>query len=272
MTGNTLDASAVIVNYRTMEFTCEAAASVLMETGVREVVIVDNASHDGSADFLKRELADPRVQVVSSPQNVGFGRGVNLGVHYCTAPLLLVLNSDAKLVAGSLVSLARTLVASESVAVVAPAVYTAETGDLQRVAYGVFPTVRSIIRRTNLNPPDTLFPDWVSGVAMLMRRSDFQSIGGFDPDFQMYLEDVDLCRRFRQAGKEIRRDVTAAVIHAGAKSWSSSSSAFQEAQKSRVLYFRKAGFGLPSRVVVRAIRLGHLIRPHRPRAAHHWRI
>jgi len=269
---HTLDASIVIVNYKTKELTLEAATSVLQETGVREVVIVDNASHDGSAAFLRRKLTDPRVQVVSSTQNIGFGRGVNLGVQYCTAPLLLVLNSDAILVPGSLTSLARTLVASESIAVVAPAVYAAETGELQRVAYGVFPTIRSIVRRANLNPPDTLFPDWVSGVAMLMRRADFQSIGGFDPDFHMYLEDVDLCRRFRQEGKEIRRDLAAAVIHAGAKSWSSNSAAFHEAQKSRVLYFRKAGSGLPTRVLIRAIRLGHLLRLRRPGAAHPWRV
>lgn len=263
--------AVVIVNYRTKELTRDAALSVLSEEGVGEVVIVDNASADGSVDFLERELADGRVRVVASSENLGFGRGVNLGAGHCHAPLLLVLNSDARLVAGSLRPMVEALLESESVAVVAPVVLDAATGEPQAVAYGVFPTVKAILRRTNVHPPDTLSPDWVSGVAMLMRRRDFEAVGGFDPDFEMYLEDVDLCRRLRAQGKQIRRETAAQVVHAGGKSWTSTTAAFDQAQKSRLVYSRKAGFSVLHRVLLHAIRVLHLLRPGRLRVALRWR-
>ncbi len=140
----------------------------------------------------------------------------------------------------------------------APAVYDCSTGDLQAGAHGVFPTLGSIARRTNVRPPETVTPDWVSGVAMLLRRADFERLGGFDPEFEMYLEDVDLCRRFRLAGREIRRELRAGVVHVGNQSWSAFTPALELAHRSRAVYFRKAGFPAPYRLVVEAIRLGHL--------------
>jgi GT2 family glycosyltransferase len=256
MSAHSVETAVVIVNYRTKELTRQAASSVLGEAGVAELVIVDNGSADGSIEFLERELGDPRVVVVESPENVGFARGVNLGVQKCAAPLVLVLNSDATLAPGSLDRLRRTLLADESVAVVAPAVY-AENGELQSGAYGSFPTIASVLWRRRATPGETVSPDWVSGVAMLMRRRDFESVGGFDPDFVMYLEDVDLCRRFRAAGREIRRDPSAAARHLVAQSWASCGAPHDWLHQSRVHYFRKAGASRASRLAVEALRIAY---------------
>jgi len=253
------DVAVVIVNHRTPALTLAAVGSVASEPEVAEIVVVDNASGDGSALQLRAGLAgEPRARVVESASNVGFGRGVDVGVGLVGAPLLLVLNSDAALVPGSLARLRRVLVDDESVGVVAPAVYSGEVRDLQAAAYGVFPTLKDIVLRTNHNPPETLWPDWVSGVAMLMRRADYVAVGGFDPDFEMYLEDVDLCRRMRGAGKLVRRELAAGVVHLGGRSRRSYDVAFDQAQRSRVLYFRKAGHPAPERLAVSAIRLVHM--------------
>lgn len=261
-----VEAAAVIVNYRTKELSAEAARSVASEPAITEIVVVDNASGDGSVEYLRRELDDPRVQVVASETNLGFGQGVNLGARHCTAPLLLFLNSDAVLVPGSLATLARTLLEDESVAIVAPAVYDAATGNLQAGAHGVFPSLRTILLRTNRRPPETLSPDWVSGVALLLRRQDFEEIGGFDPEFHMYLEDVELCHRFRAAGRTIRRELAAGVVHAGNRSWSEGSFtvALDHALRGRAAFCRKAGYPIAECMAMEAIRFGHMLLQRTP--------
>jgi GT2 family glycosyltransferase len=260
--------AVVIVNYRTKEETRVAVESVVSEPDVSEVVIVDNASRDGSIEYLRQNVTDARVQIVESPTNVGFGQGINLGVEHCKAPLLLFLNSDAKVRPGSLACLTETLLGDDSIGVVAPAIYTADRPELQWGTYGVFPTLKAIVFRTNVNPPETVWPDWVSGVAMMLRRADFETVGGFDPGFMMYLEDVDLCRRLRGLGKGVRRELAAGVDHLLGGSWDRKAidqggvdarQVVRWAQDSRVRYYRKTESSRMGRVAVEGIRLGHLV-------------
>ena len=254
----TRDVAVVIVNYRTAELTVAAARSALSEPEVAEVVVVDNASDDGSLGHLQEQLegSSPPVAVVGSDRNLGFGRGCELGVSRSTAPLLLFLNSDATLSPGSLGVLRSTLLSDPELGVVAPFVYGPD-GQTRQVSHGVFPSLRSIVARTNLRPPATLEPDWVSGVAMLARRADHAAAGGFDPGFVMYMEDIDLCRRLRAAGKGIRLVPDAAVRHVGGASRRSSVEQRRQHHRSQRLYFEKAGAG---RLTVALVRAAGLIR------------
>lgn len=249
--------AVVIVNYRTKELTCQAAVSVMGEPGVQEIVIVDNASGDGSAELLHTTFDDARVTIVESPANVGFGQGVNLGVRHCSSPLLMFLNSDAIVLPGSVERLTRTLLENASTGVVAPAVYDARTHDLQKATYGTFPTLGTIVRRTNHRPRETIWPDWVSGAAMLIRRCDFDAVGGFDPDFVMYLEDVDLCRRLRASGQTARRELTAGVVHRVAQSWGDKARPMAGARASRVIYAGKARLSPVTKMAFRGLLVSH---------------
>jgi GT2 family glycosyltransferase len=76
---------------------------------------------------------------------------------------------------------------------------------------------------------------------MLLRRHDFLSVGGFDPDFHMYLEDVDLCRRFRERGMDVVREPASVVVHLGGRSWRSGVDQRERFQTSKIKYFTKAG-------------------------------
>lgn len=239
------DVAVVIVNYRTTQLTLATARSVLSEPEVAEVVIVDNASGDGSVEFLDRELSsgDPPVALVQSEQNLGFSHGCELGVGRSTAPLLFFLNSDALLAPRSVGALRSALLDDAGLGAVAPLVYGPDGTTLQVDSHGVFPSLRSTVLRTNRRPPESLEPDWVSGVAMMLRRSDHEDVGGFDTSFTMYLEDVDLCRRLRAAGKRVRRVPAASVRHLGGASRRSSAEQRAHYRSSRRLYWEKAGAG-----------------------------
>lgn len=247
----------VIVNYRTPDLTMAAVASVLSEPEVREVVVVDNASDDGSAAQLRgalqllsaaqlRGATDQRVKVVESPQNGGFGAGVNRGALECTGPLLFVLNSDAAVRPGCLRLLAEALVVDDAVGIVAPAVYGPDGISLEPATFGALPDPHQVV----LGHPWARFggrrqapaePEWVSGVAMLLRKSDFTRVGRFDEAFTMYFEDIDLCRRILDGGKSVRRVPAAAVVHAGGGSWRSNSAKRRRFHESKVLYLEKVG-------------------------------
>src|SRR5205814_1501518 len=120
--------------------------------------------------------------------------------------------SDAVLTSGSLAALVATLDRDGGVGIVAPVALDAN-GNEQVDSYGRFPTLWTLLTRRNRSPRSTVEPDWVSGVAMLVRRDEFLARGGFDPAFWMYYEDVDLCRRYREAGQRVVRDAAATVVH-----------------------------------------------------------
>ncbi|HVL40248.1 MAG TPA: glycosyltransferase family 2 protein [Fimbriimonadaceae bacterium] len=250
----------LIVNYRTPELTAAAARSVLSEPETHEVVIIDNASGDGSAEHLQRELVGERVRVLALDQNLGFGAGNNAGAATSEADYLFFLNSDAALRVGGLGSLLRTL-NEPNVGIVAPRVCTLD-GQEQLDSYGVFPTPRDLLLRRRRQPENPLAPPWVSGVAFLTRRRDFETVGGFDEGYFMYLEDVDLCFRYRAAGLGVLRVPEAEVTHIGGGSRHSSREQKSQYDRSQDRFLRKAGFSPLSRRLVRFARaLYRLLRP-----------
>ena len=211
--------SVVIVNYRTAELTKDAVLSALAEPEATEVIVVDNASRDGSLEDLVRTFAsEGRVQFVSAHENVGFGRANNRGVARATQPYVFLLNSDATFIQGCLGVLIAHWSALPTPGVLAPAVYRGESDELQRDAQGVFPTVWRMMTLATKRHEHSLAPDWVSGCAMLLRRDDFLEVGGFDDDFFMYFEDVLLCWRLRQTGRLAYRCVDGGVRHVGSAS------------------------------------------------------
>lgn len=255
--------AVVVVNFRTKELTVDAVESVLGDPLLEEVVVVDNGSGDESASFLRSVLRDPQVRIVESPENLGFGQGVNLGVAASHSPLLFLLNSDAVARTGTLDRLGRVLAGDVGVGVVAPAVYLADGRTLQADAYGPLPAPRALMRtnhrrRRRRSDRSDGAPGWVSGVAMMFRRDDFLAIGGFDPDFVMYLEDVDLCRRMQAAGKRIAREPSASVVHLGGRSGKARADRIDQLHRSKLVYLRKAGAGplqLRCARVLRVVRL-----------------
>jgi GT2 family glycosyltransferase len=191
------------------------------------VVVVDNASPDASAAIARSHASRPRI--VASPVNLGFGGGCNLGAADSKAEALFFLNPDARLKPGATAILVATLQGDATLAVVAPRVID-PTGESRAASAGAEPSVRSTIGhflglgrvpglRRFLRPVYLADgrvrtrPDWVSGAAMLVRKSAYGEVGGFDGRIFMYMEDVDLCRRLREKGWAIGYEPDAVVEH-----------------------------------------------------------
>ena len=235
--------SVVVVNYRTPDLTAEAVRSALAEPEVVEAVVVDNGSGDGSVEELSAKLSGLAGRVGSLQEKHGFGGGADRGGADARGIALLFLNSDAVVKPGSIRRMVDGL--GPEVGAVAPLIVGPDGRTPQVDAFGSFPSLRTLLLRTNRHPDDEVEPDWVSGVALLMKRSTFERLGGFDEAYRMYLEDVDLCRRIRRAGLIVRRARDAEVVHLGGGSYASSKLRDAAYHQSLLQYLERAGCPIP---------------------------
>lgn len=217
---NTPLVSAVILNYRTPQEAVACIESLLAQTIADriEVIVVDNHSGDDSVGVLRRRIRDPRVRIVETPKNLGFGRGNNYGERYAKGEYVLIINPDTQPEPRALECLIAVLKEDPKIGVVAPRLFFPD--GTTRDSYRTFPTVFDIvIKRTVLK---RFFPgrltrylqhdcdpivvrevDWVVGAFLLMRRKVYGELRGFDERFFLFFEDTDLCRRVWLSGKRV---------------------------------------------------------------------
>lgn len=207
-----------------------------------EILIVNNDSDEAS--LLSRLFGrQERIRVIDSVHNVGFGAACNRGAREAQAETLLFLNPDTRFIAGSLAAWIAEFLSSKR-SILAPIVMRGQ----QEEAWGSGKVVTpASILLKNIFPYAPFWswytalslPDWVSGAAFMMRRSDFMEVGGFDEGFFLYYEDVDLCRRAQQAGLTICRSRQAVFEHHGGLSHASYEEKKQAYFHSQDLYVSK---------------------------------
>ena len=228
--------SAIIVSYNTREMTLECLRT--LETELRgcdtEIFLVDNASHDGSAEAVR--AAFPRVRVIANAVNTGFGAANNRAMQEARGRYYLLLNSDAFPLPGALGKLVEYLQEHPAVGVVGPRLLNAD-GSMQLSCFR-FPTPRQTwcenLWLSSLFPQHPVLGnyrrwphdrerlvDWVGGACMLLRREVVEEVGGFDERFFLYAEETDWQRRMRDAGWEIAFTPTSVVTHLGGASGAS---------------------------------------------------
>jgi N-acetylglucosaminyl-diphospho-decaprenol L-rhamnosyltransferase len=170
-----------------------------------EVIVVDNASADGSADAARRS---PGVVVIETGANLGFSRGTNAGIRASRGRNLLLLNSDTVVPSGAIDRLLSTLESRADVAVVGPRLVDAARRAELSFGKMIGPFAELRQKQIAKGDVDALtrrahFPDWVSGACLLVRRDDAEAVGLLDERYMMYLEDVDFCAAIRARGRRI---------------------------------------------------------------------
>jgi N-acetylglucosaminyl-diphospho-decaprenol L-rhamnosyltransferase len=224
--------AVAIVNANTCEHLRACLATVQAE-GAGEVVVVDNASADGSVALV--QAAYPWVRLQANETNLGYGAGANQAMALCTAPYVLLLNSDTRLQPGALAALSEYLDRHPRAAIVGPRLVNPD-GSLQascspfptplntlleisilgRVV-GYFPLLRNYYLRTWSHTSARVVP-WVKGAALAIRREAFEAVGGFDIAFFMYSEDTDLCYRLAAVNWQVHFAPVTTVTHIGGAS------------------------------------------------------
>ena len=220
-----LPISVVVVSYNSRELLRACLASTASE-GANEVIVIDNASSDGSAEMVADEF--PWIRMLRSEQNDGYGAAANLAIASCSAKYVLLLNCDTLLHPGTLQALCEYLDQHPEVAIVGPALVNPD-GTPQASCFP-FPTpLHTLLRETSLSsvwngsvsnrsPRFAGAVPWVLGAALAIRRHAFESVGGFDRSFFMYFEEVDLCYRLSRAGWQTHFAPSATVTHVGGAS------------------------------------------------------
>ena len=246
--------AVVVVSFEARESLLDGLRSVRAHaSSPLELVVVDNASRDGSAEAVR--AARPEALVIANPDNVGFARAANQGWRVSRAPNVLFLNPDAELTPGALETLAGLLESRPEVGAAGPRTRSGD-GSIQ-VSTGPDLTplserrqrrlVRGVARRepVALAEAEALHarehePAWVSGSCLMTRRAALEGVGGFDERFFLYEEDADLCRRMRAAGWRIVFTPAAEVRHALGRSMAEAPRRSRlEYHRSHLLYYHK---------------------------------
>lgn len=186
-----------------------------------QVVVVDNASTDGSVALLAESY--PSVTLLPLDSNTGFAHAVNAGIKITDSPLVAVLNSDAVAEPGWLKYLVETISGDQSIGGCSPKLLLGSppADDAPPVieAAGEWLSIWGTVDKRGNGEGDRgqyatpARPTFVSGTASILRREMFDQMGGFDDDLFAYFEDVDLCIRARLAGWEFAFDPRSVVWH-----------------------------------------------------------
>ena len=253
-----MDLTVIVVSYDSAAFlpACREALRRHTRRVAYEVVVVDNASRDGSAELVRRDWPEARLLV--NPDNRGFARAVNQGAAGAAGRHLLLLNPDAEVGAEALDRCVGFLDTHPDVGVVGARVENPD-GTLQRACRRSAPTpLVSLFRLGGLrrlfprhpaaraynlddaDPARTLEVDAVSGSFLMARREAWERAGGLDERYFLYAEDLDFCLAVKAAGYRVVYYPEAVVVHhKGASSRRASRAANREFHRAMALFHRK---------------------------------
>lgn len=195
--------SIIIVHYKTYALTRQCINSIGYND-TWEIIIVDNNSQDGSKQKIKNEF--PFVKWIENEQNEGFGRANNIGASETKGEFLLFMNSDMLIPENTIENCLQYIRTNPKIGVLGPKLLN-EDGSLQKSAYHFIGDHQEILQENLLldkllkfkTPPIKA----VMGSFMIIPKDVFRKVNGFDPDFFMYCEELDLCSRIAKIGYKI---------------------------------------------------------------------
>ena len=198
--------SIIIVNYKSWEHLSICLDSIQNQKKINpEIIVLDNNSNDSKIDNYKSKYN--YVKWIENPKNYGFSRACNIGASNATGKWLLFLNPDTKIPNDCLdILLNRVKNINNTIF----SIKQLDNKNKNTNAYGIFLNLYSIngilrfiyrlifgISKNKISQKTSFSPDWISGSFLLLRQSDYIKIGGWDEDYWMYYEDMDICKRAR---------------------------------------------------------------------------
>ncbi len=224
--------SIIILNYKTPELVVDCLHSLKsqIEPGI-DVVVVDNASNDGSVEFIEEQIRLNQWvswgRVLCSPINGGFAAGNNLAIQAIEAEAYILLNSDTIVLPDAIKELRQAMESYPRAGLIGPQCVT-RNGENDVSTFRFIQPVSELLRSARTGPITRLLqkydvplsaenkvfePDWIGFACVLIRREVINQVGVLDQGFFMYFEDVDYCHRVRKAGWTVLCWPKAKIIH-----------------------------------------------------------
>ena len=270
--------TTAVVSYGTRE-ELRACLSALASEPSHDVIVVDNASPDGSAAMVRSEF--PRVELVENEQNRGYGPAANQAFASSSSDFFVLLNADVVPKPGAIASLVLYLEDHPRAAIVAPRLLNPD-GTAQPSCYPFLTPGHVLVVMSGLNAVlSRLFPrarrhlgtspktstgnvPWVKGAALAIRASAFDEVAGFDESFFLYGEEHDLCYRLAQAGWETHFTTAAVMTHVERASSRGRETAVSEHIFGNLIHFYRKHFSrgrlLRLRIVLVALMAARIVR------------
>ncbi|MEQ8677441.1 MAG: glycosyltransferase family 2 protein [Aggregatilineales bacterium] len=249
--------SIIIVNWNVRDLLRNCLQSIYdnhKDNLTIEVIVVDSDSHDASVEMIQKEFE--QVVLLAQSANVGFTKGNNIGLEVARGKYILLLNPDTEIIGDSLQQMVRFLEAHTDVGIAGP--HTLNTDGTYQSTRRRFPTIMTaFFESTWLQPfapkailehfyvsefadDATIEVDWVQGSALMARREVYEQIGGLDTGFVMFSEEMDWCKRAKDAGWKVFYLGDALITHHGGKSTEQvTANKHIYFQESKLRYFHK---------------------------------
>jgi len=223
--------SVIIVSYNVKQYVTHCIETVLRSDfiGEKEIIVVDNNSFDETSQFIRKNF--PEVKLIAKHKNIGFGKAVNLASETATGEYLFILNPDTIIQENTISTLVNYLKTHSEVGLIGPKIINPD-GTLQSTCKRSFPTLSVALPKllglskifpqtkwagkynlTYLDPDKIHSVDAVSGSCMFIRKTLFHKIDGFDEQFFLFGEDLDLCFRMKQKGHKIHYVPSTQILH-----------------------------------------------------------
>jgi GT2 family glycosyltransferase len=265
-----VDVSVIIVNWNTKELLRDCLSSVYEHAGDidYEIIVVDNASTDGSADMVKNDFQ--QVILIENSDNKGFAAANNQGITVAKGRYVLLLNSDTLVLDNAIANTVRLADENPQAAVIGCRVLNPDR-TLQRTCF-MFPSVLNMLLSSTylykLFPRNRFFGreqmtwwdrndvrsvDVVTGCFMLVRRDAIEQVGMMDEKFFMYGEETDWCYRFGQKGWKVMFAPVGEIIHFGGQSTAQRPVAMIVQLRLSILKFMKKHYNRPAYLVARLL-------------------
>jgi len=257
-----IDLSIVIVSYNTWKLTDQCLNSIYMSLAntsiAYEVIVVDNNSTDRSPELIKKHYS--AVRLLSNKENAGYGKGNNQGIRAANGSVVLLLNSDILVLDQAIEKLYRFFITLPQKSVAGGKLFNSDYSPQDSCGPGYsLPVIFTALflkgdhlHLTRYSPDRVRSVDWVMGACIMARRRDFESVGGFDENIFMYMEEIDWQYRAKEKGYKIVFFPHAHFVHKGAASSSG--------HRTPILnvfggfkYFYKKHYGLLANLILRVL-------------------
>lgn len=217
--------SIIIVSYNCQEEIARCLSSLV--SPANEIIVVDNNSKDNTTCYIKENY--PEVTLIENKENLGFARGVNLGIRKASGEYLILLNPDTEILNDGIKKLVDFASHNKNIAAIGPRLLNTD-GSFQPSAYN-FPTVLwaffhliQISKLFSKEKVEKFFPyfskpdkiqevDWVTGACICIKKEALKKVGLFDENYFLYFEEIDWCKRAKENGWKIYYYPPAVIIH-----------------------------------------------------------